>query len=113
MSDGYGYEREQREAAETAEVASWEADCDCGEATCYVCRGEGGEPEEEEMLEDDYELVARGDDLYLVDRFSGRAVHGPAVDRPALKALFDAGDYWPNVWTISDHGNVFLVTDWT
>jgi hypothetical protein len=65
------------------------------------------------MQEDDYELVQEGDAFSLFDRSIGRRVLGPVDSLPELKRLFDAGGYWPNVWSISDHGNAHLVTDWT
>jgi len=37
-------------------------------------------------------------------------VDEPDELRPAIKAHMEAAEFWPNVWTVSDHGNACLIT---
>lgn len=44
--------------------------------------------------------------------YAGKKICGPnkdyGTDFKAIKAWMDDNNYWPNIWTVNDHGNISL-----
>ena len=88
-----------------------------GKDAVYLYEDEQGFVQEVDKPEETIDgFVPDEEDIYIQDNGvwqSGKLItddHDPAHQDAAIKDWMDEAQYWPNVWVVSDHGNIALYT---
>lgn len=85
----------------------WIEDKEDPEDRCHVCGKSAEDHEEDEPDEGDYAIDSGNGVSIIGERFLGYY----SEPRAFVKQHMREENYYPNVWTLSDHGNWHLVTD--